>query len=193
MEAVKHAITATSMSRRAMRTNVTQEVAQNLTFFGCANVNDLSELIRDSTGTRRFVGLHTRDTMDWEVVNSIEWQAVWQSVDEKATDPMKPFGAALRAPQAEDRTLTAFESWIDSLTNKTPLDTSDDHGMSASYLFRCFSDYEETYFPSIHKTAALDIRVFGKKLQAHCRSSDAKFRTEPMWSGSAKSAYVWIG
>lgn len=201
MEAVKHAITAETMGRRTMRTNVTQEVAQNLTFIGCANVSDLSELIRDPTGTRRFVGLKTKVVMDWDVVNGIDWKEVWQSVDEASADPLKPHKAMLQASQAEDRTITPFEDWIESLGPKSFVTDAKNEMvsldrqaiLSATDLYGAFVVHEETRFAAIHKSAAMDIRVFGRKMKAHCLSSNARFRTEAASPGSAKAAYIWIG
>jgi len=64
IESVKHIITSPTLTRRPMRMNHTEEVRQNATLIGTANVMAVSDLIRDPTGMRRFVGVVMRDDAD---------------------------------------------------------------------------------------------------------------------------------
>jgi predicted kinase len=121
MDTVKNIITADTLNRRIMQTTKYNVVAQNATFIGAANANELADLIRDVSGTRRFVSLNMKTQADWQLINAIDWQEVWQSVDHAACDPMAGFRGVLGAVQEADRTKTPVESWLDSLNPKTSL------------------------------------------------------------------------
>jgi predicted P-loop ATPase len=96
VETIKNVISADTVMRRPMTTNQGEEIRQNATFIGSANVSDISEIIRDVTGTRRFIGLRTRDKLDWDVVNNTDYIAIWQCVDQEADDPTSHIGRSSR-------------------------------------------------------------------------------------------------
>jgi predicted P-loop ATPase len=73
VDTIKHAITATHLSRRPMRTNTKVSVAQNATFTGCSN-KTLAQLIKDPTGIRRFVSAQFSSAPDYSVVNATNYQ-----------------------------------------------------------------------------------------------------------------------
>jgi hypothetical protein len=178
IDSVKHAITATHLNRRVMRTNQTQEVKQNLTFMGCANAECLADVIYDSTGTRRFVGLKTLFKMDWEVVNSTDFLSIWQSVDENAEDPMKKHKPKLQAIQEENRAVTPFESWLETLSDTTEIDIAC-NGIGTSKqliasdkwtpsdLYPSYARFEKEFFPDQNRYKPLNVAHLGRQL-AHC-------------------------
>ena len=112
MTVIKNLITARSVPRRPMRTNHVVDVRQCATFIGCSN-NTLCELIRDDTGIRRFVELDFKRIADCDVVNSINWLSLWQSVDEIGADPTDPFIDDLLAQQASNRDRSSVEIWAE--------------------------------------------------------------------------------
>ena len=186
-----------------MRTNALEKAPQNLTFIGCSNSLSVAELIRDTTGTRRFAGLHTKHDMDWQVVNSIDWQAVWQSVDEKAEDPITPFKAKLDAVQAEDRLETPFEAWVQQLeadsqitvshANQTATVTMRRHErFTTSELYDTYKLYEEDQFLAEHRRNPWSIKQFNVSLKAYAKTTSAKFHLE-MTRGGAKASYFSQG
>ena len=174
MDSVKHIVSAVNLTRRVMRTNITQEVAQNATFIGAANADELADLIRDSA-TRRFVSLDMLATPDREVINSIDWRAVWQSVDHRASDPMAPFKAVLQTAQANDRTVTSVETWLGSLTPQSviggrvhkPKDT-----FTSSELFLDFAEYAKTYCADVKP---ISINGFGRQMKHLCNNPRSQF------------------
>jgi hypothetical protein len=192
MDIVKNVITAKTLTRRVMRTNVTQEVAQNATFIGAANADELAELIRDQTGTRRFASLTMIDNPDRALINRIEWQAVWQSVDEEAEDPMAAFRGVLQAAQEENRSKSTVEEWIGSLE---PSDRADERSLNSALrepnreftsteLYGYFRDFERDSFPAHRGTNTPE---FGRKMTALSAKPNSRFvkggkKTNALWT-----------
>ena len=83
IETLKNVITAPSLKRRPLYTNAVVNVTQKATFLGTSNVSELQELVKDETGTRRFLCLHCKPKLVWDVVNGIDWRTIWPSVDER--------------------------------------------------------------------------------------------------------------
>jgi hypothetical protein len=154
MDTVKNVLTAKFLTRRVMRTNVTQEVAQNVTFIGTANAVGIGELIRDTTGTRRFVSLEMIDRPDWTVINSINWGEVWQSVDHEADDPMTEFRDVLVARQEAERAKAPVEDWLHniSLDLMRQMEKPERRFLSSD-LHTYFREFEDARHPGQIKTS----------------------------------------
>jgi hypothetical protein len=165
MDAVKNVLTAKFLTRRVMRTNVTQEVAQNVTFIGTANAADVGELIRDTTGTRRFVSLEMVDDPDWSMINSINWLEVWQSVDHEADDPMAEFRDLLAARQEAERAKTPIEDWLHNI----PLELTrqmekPERRFRSIDLHTYFREFEDARHPGQLKTS---LQSFIREMRRH--------------------------
>lgn len=176
MDAVKNIITAHTLTRRVMRTNVTQEVAQNATFIGTANASDLAELIRDATGTRRFISLTMIDKPDRAVINGIAWPAVWQSVDHTADDPMTPFRDVLSRKQESERIKTPVEDWLISLDPKSAFAgalTITGRRFRSGDLHTVFREFEDQRFPGLLKTS---LPSFVREMKKRALQAGGKFR-----------------
>jgi hypothetical protein len=166
VETIKNVISADTVMRRPMTTNQGEEIRQNATFIGSANVSDISEIIRDVTGTRRFIGLRTRDKLDWDVVNNTDYTAIWQCVDQEADDPTLPYWEKLQARQEQERPKTNVETWIAQFNPKVEFGVFDKNRrlFEASELHERFRRFEDQCFPG-DKT---NINWFGRHLaQAH--------------------------
>jgi hypothetical protein len=204
LDSVKNAITSKAMTRRVMRTNKTAIVAQNLTFIGTANADDIQSLIRDETGTRRFLGLQTNKNLDWPLINETDWLSVWKSVDPKTDHPMKPFKTMLAETQAEDRMKTPFEAWIEQMTGTQLFSRFDNvqsrlvdtklsacGKMGTDILFRdSYTHYEKENFPTEHRQNAMSIERFRRRMATYAQHEGSKFRRH-MTDG--KTLYSWIG
>lgn len=169
METVKNIITAETLNRRIMQTTKYNVVAQNATFIGAANAGELSELIRDVSGTRRFIALDMLRQPDRDVINSVDWLAVWQSVDPAGADPMTAFRDVLQAVQAGDRTTTPVEEWLSGLDYRTSLGgalTIEARQFTATELFQNFSLYESEFFPGLRVKQS--VVGFGKEMKRLC-------------------------
>lgn len=166
IDIIKNTITAETLSRRPMRMNTHVEVPQRVTFIGTANAEDLADLIRDTTGTRRFVLLRYRDDADWAAVNSFDFPALWRAVDAAADDVLLPYRNVLEERQEEARERSSVERWVEGLT-KAPLK------LSATGLHETFREFEELHFPAL-KTS---INQFGRDLRRLERMAVSPFRS----------------
>lgn len=115
IETVKECITSDTKSYRPMGTNVTASIRNMATMIGCSNKADLSELIRDETGIRRFAPLYFSRTK-WD--QRPEWKVdpvlLWKTVNENGPDPVA--GAHLETLQHLQKTqkfLSPFEMWLE--------------------------------------------------------------------------------
>jgi hypothetical protein len=112
VDTLKNKITCATLTRRPMRSNALEVVRQNATFIGCSN-KELSQLIFDPTGVRRFAPLRFSDTPDWSFINSTDFSALWQSVELNAVDPCDAIMTELREIQEGARAKGKLESWIE--------------------------------------------------------------------------------
>ncbi|AWB08310.1 hypothetical protein A6A40_25050 (plasmid) [Azospirillum humicireducens] len=152
---VKHIITAKMLTRRPMHTNRTEHVQQNATFIGSSN-KDIQQLITDETGNRRFVALYCKQKMDFEVVNSTCFQALWGSVDPDGQDPLGAFAEELSKVQEAARAQSPVELWAAELSSEQYGD-----GVMAATLFDAYAQWEKTKFPLRNST----IRWFGSEMK----------------------------
>lgn len=116
VDVVKNVITADTLDRRPMRTNSSQTVRQCATLIGASN-KKLSELIRDETGNRRFVGIEYSPPADRDFISSVDWTAAWRSVKHADADPLDAHRDTLRTIQEEDRFFGPVEGWLRSLAS----------------------------------------------------------------------------
>lgn len=155
MNTVKQAITASTLTRRPMRSNDTVTVKQMATFIGCSN-DSLGEIIKDPTGVRRFAELEFTDTPDWSAMNEIDWLMLWRSVDERSADPSAKSFDLLKAQQEANRFQDSVETWagLNGGKFKSPA--------AATELHTLFRDWEKEAFPSRNT----DLNTFGRRLAA---------------------------
>lgn len=173
MDTVKNILTAVTMTRRVMTTNITQEVAQNATFIGTANALALAELIRDTTGLRRFVGLMMKVKPDRDCINAVNWQEVWQSVDHTVDDPMAPFREVLCRRQEAERTKTPVEDWLSYLDPHHVQLAVVGRRFRSSDLHTMFREFEDLRFPGLLKTS---LQSFIREMKRLSERASAKFR-----------------
>jgi hypothetical protein len=127
VDALKNIISSEELASRKLSTNTYDNLIQNATFLGASN-KPLTELIRDSTGMRRFFEILTLDKMDWGVINQIDTLKIWRSIDENQDEPyIQPYLEEIRGiqsqlivPDTEEEFLREFQ--LDTLG--PPLDSS---------------------------------------------------------------------
>jgi hypothetical protein len=154
VDTIKHAITASTLTRRPMRSNGKITVAQNATFIGCSN-KTLAQLIKDPTGIRRFVGVQMTNPSR-ETMNSLDYLLLWQSVDPHGADPMIPFMDLLTAKQDEEREKGRVEEWLSQFDpNAAPMNAygrtfselSRNGKIAGADLFTLYSEWEGVMYP----------------------------------------------
>lgn len=81
MNALKKQITTDYNDYRPMGTNDVFKVRQSCSFIAATN-QPVAELLVDTTGMRRFFQINCSDKLDWEAINSIDYDKLWQGIDE---------------------------------------------------------------------------------------------------------------
>ena len=193
IDVVKNVITAETLTRKLLYANGLDVVRQCATLVGAANKSDLADLLRDSTGMRRFLAVHVRAEPDWAAAEGADWRGVWPAVDHEAEDPMLPFADMARERQEAARERTNTELWLETLTPAS-LDGALGAGarIPAMRLFQAFRDWEEA-FPR----AQSSITRWGRDMASaepqrfeKLRSTDGK---EYRWTGGGAAAPFVIG
>lgn len=85
VDALKNQITTDFNDVRKLGTNSISKVAQSCSFIGATN-RPLNEQILDSTGMRRFYEIRVIDKLDWDLLESIDFNKLWKGVDENKVD-----------------------------------------------------------------------------------------------------------
>lgn len=178
MTTVKHVITATTLTRRPMRSNTDVQVTQSSTLIGCSN-DSLNEIIRDNTGVRRFAELTFKHHPDRDVLNNLDWKMMWQSVDEFGEDPSIDHMSVLHKQQADNRNIDPVEMWARENCNEVRYKD----WAKVSILHEDFSQWERVRFPGYNTS----VSTFGKRMKnLMMQHSDLG------WVQTSKSGYSWI-
>lgn len=81
IEEFKRIVTAEVLMYRPMRTNAQVQVKNLCSFIGASN-NALNDIVKDTTGLRRFFPISALETLNHELINSIDYLALWKGIDE---------------------------------------------------------------------------------------------------------------
>lgn len=149
---MKQIITAPVIEWRAMRSERVMSAPQNATFIGCSN-DPVRDRIKDPTSSRRFWQVNCADQIDWQVINAIDYLALWQSVDENESSPILECLSEIRKVQeAEIRAKDIVEQWVEELCE---LVSFDDSALTTSELYESFKDFclwqNQKSFPQFQK------------------------------------------
>jgi hypothetical protein len=118
VECLKNIITSDVIAYRMMGKNK-NAVGNNVsTFIGASN-NDVQNLINDPTSARRYYQINHQHDIDREVINSLDYLALWQSVNENEEAPILPFLNELLPKQEEMRSISLIEEWIQLICEKS--------------------------------------------------------------------------
>jgi hypothetical protein len=171
---IKNVTSATTLTRRTMFTNSTQQIVQNATFIGTTNALSLGEEITDSSGARRFAAIHFKEHSNRDIINNVNWHSVWQSVNPTAPDPMIPFRAVLRKQQEAERLKTPLEDWLIHLDphasfGKLP----NGRRFRSADLHTVFREFEDLRNPGLIKTS---LASFVRQMKHLATREDAKFK-----------------
>lgn len=81
VDILKKQISATYNDSRRLGGNTVTKIKQNASFIGTTNRN-VNELLFDVSGARRFYEIKTLDRLDWDIINSIDYIALFRGIDE---------------------------------------------------------------------------------------------------------------
>lgn len=138
---LKNVITTEWQDARRLGTNGVFKVRQACSFIGATN-KPVSEQIIDTTGMRRFWEIKTSDKLDWEVLNNIDFIALWQGIDEnKEEGYIIPHLDKIRAAQAE----MTIEDDLDSFLSDFSLQPIEEHDVNVEWVMvdRVYTKYKE--------------------------------------------------
>ena len=146
---VKYIISAKTLDRRRMQQNHTDRVAQNATLIGTSNQGSVSVLFHDVTGLRRYAGLYTKNRMDWQAINAMDWLKLWQCISPDDPDPILPFVDDLANHQEEERAKSSVEAWLEDTDWYCAMSglVRQRTKFTGQELYEEFRNYEERNFP----------------------------------------------
>lgn len=113
IEALKRTISSSMAVYRPMQTNEIVRLPVRAHWIGTSN-KSVSTMIRDTTGNRRFYEIHTRALMDWDALRSIDYDAIWSSVDPRTAAPIAGFLRDLSNAQEDQRFRDNIGQFLDA-------------------------------------------------------------------------------
>lgn len=138
INAMKQIITANVVEWRAMRSEKVMSAPQSSTFIGCSN-DPVRERIQDTTSSRRFWQINCSDVVDWNVINSIDYLALWRSIDENANSPIfECLNEVRNVQESEIRVKDIVEQWVEECCEIVDFDTS---SLTTTELYDSFKDF----------------------------------------------------
>lgn len=142
------------------------------TFIGCTN-KDISTLIRDETGNRRYLQIET-PSLDRDEIVKFDALAMWRSVDENADSPLYANADDLHAildVQAEQRHFGKVEHWLNECQRHP------DDGVTSSHLFtNYFTPWASEAYPGQERFE--NVVTFGKELNRLIREGHPRLRVK---------------
>lgn len=140
VEHIKQVITADELTGRILYSNGYKAYKQNCTFIGTSNESP-SQLIKDTTGMRRFHYIKCADRIDWDSINRLDYVKLWQEINEfRETPYIATVREELKVKQEEVRQRDAIEEFI----NEGYLDASaTDSKFKSKDAYELFKEYSK--------------------------------------------------
>jgi len=146
---LKAIITNDRIQARAMRKS-RQDRREQLTTFIATTNEDITHLIPDTSGHRRFVVLPLKNgavekggSADiWPIINSLDFQLMWRSVSHEAEEPIKSALRELHAYQQAYVPPDILEQWVKSFDPKSEQARNiiGPAGIAAALLYELYVD-----------------------------------------------------
>jgi hypothetical protein len=117
MDALKSVITTPSKTVRIMNTQIRREVQVNTSFIGDTN-HRVADVIKDTTGGRRFWEVRCRDRFAWSEIEKIDWLLVWHCVGHEEDAPKKVSslrGDISALQERKIRSTISVDHWLDEV------------------------------------------------------------------------------
>lgn len=145
-ETLKKVLTGSDINNRTFQTQSTAAIKQLSTFIAATNKR-VQTMIRDETGMRRYVELTMMGPTDRDVLNAINFDLLWQSVDEEAADPMLPFTLELKNIQEAMRVKSSVEEFLEDEFKLLAMDktTVEDGYIKPAMFYRYYEEWCSRY------------------------------------------------
>lgn len=125
VDVLKNQMTADTNDSRILGTHTVVKVPQSCSFIGATN-KPISEQILDTTGMRRFFQIDTLDKVDWEAINSIDYEELWVGIDEsKSRGYIEEHLEAIQEIQAEMTAIDPIDQFIQDFRITPPTQKSE--------------------------------------------------------------------
>jgi len=161
IDTIKQRITMETFSGRMMRSNSGMTIRNFATLIGSSN-RSLDELVRDSTGMRRFAPLQMKATarQGWSALRGVDWKSLWQSVNELDEEPpiMRQW-TKLQAVQESGREQSPVERWLETWTQPTG------KRFTAGELWLEFNEWRHRYEPAWKESQQLFLKTLATEIQ----------------------------
>jgi hypothetical protein len=161
IEDIKRRITEDTFNSRILSKNVDTQIVNRATFVGTTN-KDVSRLIFDDTGMRRFYQIDCKPVMDWAVFDRVNFIGLWRSVNERQPSPLQLNRAVLadiKRTQAIKRQITTMEAWLRS----RPYELFREERVRAQALFEEYVEYEKS--TSGNQRCDMNVQKFGRDIK----------------------------
>lgn len=161
IEGMKNAITASTLSARAMHSQNMDTIQQNCTFIGTSN-RKITELIFDPTGMRRFAEIEFEGQFDLDAMREIDFIQVWRSVREDATNPADAIREELVEHQETIRLFSPVEAWMDEYEleggeKEIPINTLYNHYKQWAESQRKDAGYKQSFCRELKRLGILPL------------------------------------
>ena len=151
LEIIKQRLTSDTFTSRVMNTNGNSTIINKTTSLGTTN-KDLTRMIFDESGMRRFYQIDFKSNAVWDVLANIDYAKLWKSVDENSETPLLQYidvFQEIQEIQSEKRFITLIESFLLDRKYKTTTEV-----ICATSFFNEFQEYEKNHTPRPEMTAA---------------------------------------
>lgn len=144
VETLKHVITSRLIQVRRYHSQERVEVYNAATLIGTSN-KPIWEVIRDTTGLRRFFDITVADKMHFETINSIDYVAMWQGVKhELNAEERKKFDLKYKADIAPIQQNARIVDSVEEFVSEMEL-VPGDYRIGLSQLYRRYKEMCDLY------------------------------------------------
>lgn len=130
---LKNVLTAPTLDFRSIHSEANNSGPQNCTFLGCSNT-PLKDQIKDPTSSRRFYQLDCDEKLDWNTINSLDYFALWRSMDENSPSPIDCCLQEVRERQESQRQKDSVELFLSEMEPTGTLKAMDAYRSYGQFL-----------------------------------------------------------
>ncbi len=138
VNALKRIITSDRITFRPLFTNLQKTIRNKSTMIGTSN-QEIRDLVKDHLSSRRWYQIDSQELCDWEVINKMDYIALWRSVDANQASPIVKHLESVKQWQQETKYLSPVEQFIEEIDLKK----SKDFKVPSICLFKKFVEWSK--------------------------------------------------